>query len=282
MIKKTLLVVVGVVLGTFFGYRYHAKRAFLAKEKRRITVQENAKREAAPAVLSKKQLLLISAIYELDLNAEDRENAKEYLNILEINSKRYDWLIERIVNANIPLFHLEKKQFKFSPDEETIKFFGWNNKQRDAARDLSVKAYNEIAAWEKKNATLIEAKEKSWSYEIPEAPKAIEKEYFNAIQPLLNADDIYILTPLVDAAFSKSLARKIITVSFLEPPSSEETKPSTMFKGVPQQPEKPVENGALIQVKTEYKTGDITTETFPKNEKNLAQWSAFIPKKTEN
>jgi hypothetical protein len=278
MIKKTLLVVVGAVAGMGVGYKYHAKRTFLAKEERRVTVQEEAKRKAAPIVLSKEQLLLISAIYELDLKPADRENAKEYLNILELNTKRYDWLIEKIVEANIPLFHLEKKEFKFSPDEEMVKFMGWNDKERDAVREISVNTSNEIAAWEKKNAKLIEAKEKSWSYEIPEAPKTIEESYFNAIQSLLSEDDIYVLTPIVDAAFSKSLAKKIITVSFLEPASSsKEKQPLPLFKGVPQQ--QPEGSGSLIQVKIEYKTGESTIETFPKNEKTLARWGAFIPKK---
>ena len=136
--KKTvfLFLSIGLLGGFAIG---HASKSTPAAEPApqpptpTVEPQQTAKPESARPTHSKEQALLLQAINELDLTTTELEDTLAYIQKLERNTKRYNWLMN----------HLKEKEFgtsyqmnfssynKLKPPDDIAEFFDGDDAQTD-------------------------------------------------------------------------------------------------------------------------------------------------------
>lgn len=154
--------------------------------------------------------LLLQAIQELDLTAAELDEANAYIQKLERNTKRYDWLMgywkEKGFGAT---YSLNINSFDgFAPREDLVAFFGWNDEQVEQIKQAGQRTSEATKTWESDHSVCIEDSAEKLVYEIEGVPPEISKTYLQAMAEIIDPDDFALLESSMEDQFeSKSQAR---------------------------------------------------------------------------
>jgi len=217
--KKSIVIVLAAVLAGFaLGYVAHKPQKVSADKSSKKKVDSLLTKKEVATGKSREQKLLLSAIHELDLTTKDLQDAENYIKKLELNTKRYDWLIARIKKSDYNPFMLGDGDSDFAPSEEMAVFLGWDDEKLKAFKKVAKETSQKIKAWEKQNAKLLESTDQSWTYEIPPFPDSIKADYLSKASEILNASDMEIIRSSIDGAMNGIQQKQTISISLSDAP----------------------------------------------------------------
>jgi len=179
-----------------------------------------AETKPTPAAPLREQALLLQAIHELDLTTAELDDALAYIQKLERNTRRYDWLMDywqgKGFGRSYQMRFKSRQQFK--PSEDLIEFFGWDATQVEALTRAGEEVSEAIKGWEGEQAFCIEDSEDSLVYEIPAMPEESVERYMQALEAVLDPDDMALLSSTYEENFGGVLQDRILTMSISSTP----------------------------------------------------------------
>lgn len=160
------------------------------------------------------QELLLQSIQELDLTTAELEDALNYIEKLERNTHRYNWLTDYWKEEGFDLSNQVSMSFhhQFKPGNNMIEFFGWNEEQVAGITRIGKKVVEEIREWEAQQAVCIEDNENNKVFDIPAMPNEIVERYLNSLEGIIGPDDMEILSSKMESQFNGLLQDRTLTM----------------------------------------------------------------------
>ena len=186
-----------------------------------VKPQQIAKPEPARPIRSKEQGLLLQAINELNLTFTELEDAQAYIQKLERNTKRYNWLMDYWKeNGFGTSYRMNFRYGQYKPSDELIEFFGWDEEQVAAMGKIGKESTKEIKDWEGQNSICIEDSEDKLVYEIEAMPQEIADQYLQAMAEILDQDDWALLSSKLEKQFESTLKNRTATLTIGPAPAN--------------------------------------------------------------
>ncbi len=164
---------------------------------------------------STEQELLLQAIHELDLTTAELDDALQYIDKLERNTQRYNWLMdywkEKGFGQSYQMGFLSHKQFK--PSDDLVEFFGWDEEQVEEMTRIGQVTATSIKSWESENSVCIEDSEDKLVYEIAAIPEETIGQYLQSMEAILDPDDMELLSSKLEKQFEGVLQDRILTMT---------------------------------------------------------------------
>jgi len=282
MKKSIVIILLGTSVGFGLGYVAHKPTQAVTVDKSKKATPVTVEKKDG-AVQSREQKLLLSAIRELDLTTKELQDAEDYIKNLELNTKRYDWLIARIKKSDYNPFMLGDGDSDFAPSEEMAIFLGWDDEKLKAFKKVAKETSQKIKAWEKENAKLLTNTDHSWTYEIPAFPDSIKEDYLSKASEILNASDMEIIRSSIDGTMNGIQQKQTVSIALSDDPPKmffPEGMPTDAFSSA----NLAQQNGSTSQqqwVTVKTRTGDekypSSSYTGQYNPDEENSWSHLIP-----
>ncbi len=169
----------------------------------------------------REQELLLQAIHELDLTTTELDDALQYIDKLERNTHRYNWLMdywkEKGFGASYQMRFKSHDDLK--PSDEIVNFFGWSEEQVGAMGEIGKETAEAIKNWESKHAVCIEDSEDKLVYEIAAVPEETIGQYLQSMEDILDPDDMELLSSKLEKQFKGPLQDRILTITIGSAPA---------------------------------------------------------------
>ena len=163
----------------------------------------------------KEQELLLQAIHELDLTTGELDDALQYIQKLERNTQRYNWLMdywkEKGFGTSYRMNFSSHNDFK--PSDDIVAYFGWNEEQVAEMTQIGEVTATAIKDWEGEHSVLIEDSEKKLVYEIAAIPEETIGQYLQSMEDILDPDDMELLSSMFEKQFQDPLQDRILTMT---------------------------------------------------------------------
>ncbi len=159
--------------------------------------------------------LLLQAIQELDLTAAELDEANAYIQKLERNTKRYDWLMDYWKEKGLGNSHQLGIQSynSYAPSKDLVAFFGWDGEQVKQVEQAGQRVSKAIKAWEGDHSVCIEDSAEKLVYEIEGVPPEISQTYLQAMAEIIDPDDFALLESSLEKQFESSSQARIATLT---------------------------------------------------------------------
>ncbi len=169
----------------------------------------------------REQKLLLQAIHELDLTTTELEDALQYIQKLERNTHRYNWLMdywkEKGFGQSYQMGFLSHKQFK--PSDDLVEFFGWDEEQVEEMTRIGQVTATSIKSWESEHSVCIEDSEDKLVYEIAAISEETIGQYLQSMEDILDPDDMELLSSKLEKQFDGVLQDRILTMTIGSAPA---------------------------------------------------------------
>jgi len=165
----------------------------------------------------KEQALLLQAIHELDLTTVELDDALQYIQKLERNTQRYNWLMdywkEKGFGTSYQMRFGNYRGSSLTPSDDLIEFFGWDEAQVTEMNRIGEVITTAIKDWESEHSVLIEDSEKKVVYEIEAIPDEPIGQYLQSMEDILDPDDMELLSSKFEKQFQDPLQDRILTMT---------------------------------------------------------------------
>lgn len=222
-IPHIILPALGIIAGFAIGYSVHGMKSLPeshqpAPELTISPVEEPKEMESLPEKNREKELLL-QAIQELDLTSADLEEAREYIRILERNTKRYNWLLSHWQEKGLgSAYQLNFDNENMVPSEELIDFFGWDDETVSEIKRLGSELSEHAEKWETENATIEKVSPTSWVFHIPPMPIDFIDAYASGMSAILDPDDQKLLSSKLEGNCNRLLSTRHVGMEVVHSP----------------------------------------------------------------